>query len=127
MRSEEETRQKGLNKRQRECLEGSPTKAEVSPRVILPDLNRLIIMPTSVRILTQEVLHKLPFVQKWSHATVWAEVQYLRSLTARATAGLGLGTVAHVKTRIHLHNPTPTATKTILRKMWVPPFCIVMP
>lgn len=60
-----------------ECIRGkkesgAQQKQRHPHRVTLPDLNSLSSMPTNARILTQEVPHRLLFVSRWSHATVWA-------------------------------------------------------
>lgn len=106
------TRYYRMNKKKRERSQGNTTKEEAPPRVLSPDLNSLSSMPTNARILTQEVLHRLPFVYRWSHARVWVEIQSLRSVVCRATASLRFGTVAHIQTHPHtnLHLPTHSHT-----------------
>lgn len=83
----------------KEHFGGKTTKAGGNPpRVILLDLSCLLIMHTNTRILTQEVLHRLLFVYRWSHAKAWAGLPASRPFTSTATAGLGSRqwTVTHV-------------------------------
>lgn len=68
----QETRYYRVYKRKKES--GAQQKQRHPLRVTLPDLNSLSSMPTNARILTQEVPHRLLFVSRWSHATVWAEL-----------------------------------------------------
>lgn len=84
--------------RDKEHLGGKTTKAgdnhsppPPTPRVILLDLSCLLIMHTNTRILTQEALHRLLFVHRWSHARAWAGPPASRPLTSKARAGIGSG------------------------------------
>lgn len=87
------TRYYTKNKRKGAFRRENDKRRRQPPRVILLDLNRLLITHThtNTRILTQEVLHRLLFVYTWCPAQVWEGLPASRPFTSKATAGHGSG------------------------------------